>query len=303
MRPSAVILGLGVVLTACGSNPDSAVVTSQPSTRPSIELDAPSGTTKLEAELADPAGTEVEPDDEDVVGTLAPAAAAPPAWESDPPYTVGIWDEYGVGLAAALEAERTETFAELIASADRIVLGVVSDVVAGRSATPAPNAPSSTIQFVTYIVDVVEDSDPGSEQVTFELPIRVTSDELLTAVQAAINPQDTNGNGVFDDDELAAGYDTAGVNQAYEDHWEAAVESTVAGVRERLPKIHTVFLLRQESSDAAYRPINGDATIVNDQGMARLPWRDGSGEARFHPVAGEVSAMTFADVVGVVFQR
>ena len=246
-------------------------------------------------------GTSAEIDGRQIVvktGTELPAAAetaepgVPPATQ---PVALGsgdLWYAYGQALGGADEAEGFATYDELVQSADQVVVGTIRDVTIGRVIQVAPTAPSSRLQFANYEV-AVERSTSGDESVVFELPIAVTSAELEKAVQSAITPVDSNGDGEIDDDELAAGYNEEAIAAAYEKHWDEAVRLTLEDIKSRVPSAPTIFLLREVKDFGTIRPVNGDSIIVDDNGRASTPWRDGSGEADFYPVAKELADISF----------
>ena len=89
----------------------------------------------------------------------------------------------------------------------------------------------------------------------------------------------------------------AAVADAYEKYWDSAVDYSLAEVKRRVPGVESVFLLRAVPTEGKYRPINGDAIIVNDAGQARAPWREAGHDS---PIAAEISSMSFEQVVEAV---
>lgn len=223
-----------------------------------------------------------------------------PTSTTDQPAGIGtdeLWVAYGAALEAAEEAEGFASFADLANSADVAVVGTIDKVSAGRVVQVAA-APSSRIQFVDFHVSVTR-SRKDVEGVTFELPIRVSSPELESAVKAAIQPQDLDGDGQFSDQELAQAYDAGAVSKAYDEYWESAVAYTVAEVAKILPNLETLFLLRSVEAFGTLRPINGDAIVTNHNGQASTPWRSGGETASQYPVAAQLASMTFEEAVSI----
>jgi hypothetical protein len=234
------------------------------------------------------------------VAAASPATAAQPAPEPTtlpPPAAVGdLWQSYSSALSAAEEAEPAQTVKDLVGSADLIVLGTIVDVSVGRMIEVAPNAPSSRLQFANFEVSVVKSSGT-SEALSFELPVFVNSPELEAAVRAAVDPEDSNGDGVIDDDEAARGYDADAVAKAYAEHWDQAVAYTIESAKQRVPAVDTLLFLRNVPTEGSYRPVNGDSIIINNAGKAEVPMR----AEESSPIAVEVAGASFAGLVETVF--
>lgn len=233
------------------------------------------------------AGVSAKPDDRIAEAEFQATEPVPLSPERD------LWQAYGAALESGREVESFGSLDELARSADQITIGKISDVTVGRLVQLA-DAPSSGVQFVVYWV---EPTRPAAAAIAFELPIVVSSPELDEAVQAAVAPIDLNDDGVLSDEELANSYDAAAVADAYEKYWDSAVDYSLAEVKRRVPGVESVFLLRAVPTEGKYRPINGDAIIVNDAGQARAPWREAGHDS---PIAAEISSMSFEQVVEAV---
>jgi hypothetical protein len=209
-----------------------------------------------------------------------------------------LWKAYGAALSGADEAEGFSDFRSLAKSADLAVVGQLGLITVGRMIEIAPGAPTSRLQFLNFEV-IVEQPVASRSSIVFELPVSVESPELLEATRAAVNPIDLNGDGNFSDDELSAGYNRAGVQAAYDRFWNSALEHTVREVREMASAESTLFLLRYVEMSGTYRPINGDAIIVDVGGMATTPWRTSSDHPEWYPVAHELSRLPFDKAVAI----
>jgi len=212
-------------------------------------------------------------------------------------YVEGYWEWFGSLTEAAIEAEPTSGLAELTRTSDIVIVGQLQDVVAANMVELAPGAPSSRVQFVTY---TIASRDDAATDATFQLAVPIRTDELENAVQATIDPEDTNGDGELDDAELAAAIDYEAIAAVYDEHWDAAVKETVAELRHHLPQVETLFFLRRDGQSGEFRPVNGDSIIVNDSGIARIPWREGEDRPDMSAVQNEVSGRTFGEIVSQV---
>ncbi|MGE0308502.1 MAG: hypothetical protein AB7Q27_22410 [Acidimicrobiia bacterium] len=214
-----------------------------------------------------------------------------------PPAAVGdLWQSYSSALSAAEEAEPAQSVKDLIGSADLVVLGTIVNVSVGRMIEVAPNAPSSRLQFANFDVSVTKSSG-AAETLSFELPVFVNSPELEAAVRAAVDPEDSNGDGVIDDDEAARGYDAEAVGKAYAEFWDQAVSYTIESAKQRVPAVDTLLFLREVPTEGTYRPVNGDSIIINNAGTAEIPMR----AEESSPIAVELAGASFDALIETVF--
>lgn len=286
VKRASLLLGLSVALLGCGVDAS----TGSPSSDANSDSTSSESTPLPVLPLATPAPQPTVP------SPPAPIAAAsmPDALEG----TEDLWAMYGNLYSSGDEAEFAGSIKELSVMSDVVVLGRVSGASLGRLVDLNPEAPTSRLQFIDYTVDVERGwpNDVG-KRVSFELPVIVSSPELDAAVSKATQPSDQNGDGLIDDEELAKGYNGPAVLAAYAQYWEQALDYTLKTVLERLPNNETIFFLRSVPTAGAFRPVNGDSVIVNDAGVARAPWREGSGEAAMYAVAREVAGVSFAEIV------
>jgi len=238
---------------------------------------------------------------DDSLVTISAEVTASPVEATPPRLAAGedLWSSYGPALASAEEAEQVGSVEEMAASADAVVLGTITTVEAGRLYGD-PQAPSASVQYLVYHIQVDRATGVVAEQ--FVLPIEVTSAELEAAVKATMHPVDSNKNGVFDDSELAAGYDQDAVVAVYAKYWDAALAETLADAQQRVPKVQSLFFLRYEPAYGVFRLMTGDAIIVNDGGTARVPMRELEDEART-AVRDQVANLDFGSVVTLAFEH
>ena len=227
----------------------------------------------------------------------SPTSQAETVEASQSPYEGGHWEWYGGLVEAAIESEPTSSLADLADVSDVVIVGRLKGVEAANMVELAPGAPSSRVQFVTY---TVAPRDDPLDEASFQLAVPIRTEALEDAVQATINPEDLNGDGELDDNELAVAIDQEAIQAVYDIHWDAAVDETLSQIRQDLPAVETLFFLRRDDQNGEYRPVNGDSIVVNDAGTARIPWREGQARPGMSAVQDEINGRAFEEIISEV---